>query len=512
MDGNNGPVANPTWYGNIRGMFTDTDIAHMSSQGLDLTSYDNVKNNAGGIYGQVSAGLMPPGEPWSQDQVNTFLNWMINIYPKGTPPPQPVAKMLTTAGGTVASRVRKEISTLSAPELQTLIKAFEGILAKDIADPNSYFIQAGYHWLPAGNLFCQHHVPAYNPWHRAYLLSFENALRSIPGCEDVTLPYWDITQPFPEVLKNAPFDSYTFPKDVGPDPWVKGYVTQRDSYDDIAQSLSQMDVAADITYAMSQTDWDDFHGLFGSGTFGDAPNYAIIQAHDSGHVAIGPTMSRQEVASFDPVFWFFHCNWDRLFWNWQVKMEATTLNGLLTTINREVDPASYNIFTIPVLEASTMNIFNKPPFSFTTLSIIDSINSLGVGYQNPAPQEPAMMPKMKRASLASDKFTVNTDMVNVRVKGLNRLKIPGSFKVHLLRDGEVIASRGFFQPNNVETCENCVNNAVVHFDFRLPLESVRNGKLEVTVEPLDKSFVGDRFPNKLMGNPTVDVRFLVSNE
>ena len=28
-------------------------------------------------------------------------------------------------------------------------------------------------------------------WHRAYLLRFENALRKIPNCENVTLPFWD---------------------------------------------------------------------------------------------------------------------------------------------------------------------------------------------------------------------------------------------------------------------------------------------------------------------------------
>lgn len=85
MNTNPQPVSNPTWYGDIRNMFTQTDIDHMKGQGLDLTSYDEVKNSAGGIYGQVAAGNMPPGAPWTQDQVNTFLNWMTNDYPKGTP-------------------------------------------------------------------------------------------------------------------------------------------------------------------------------------------------------------------------------------------------------------------------------------------------------------------------------------------------------------------------------------------------------------------------------------------
>lgn len=506
---NGDPVANPTWYANIRGMFNPTDVSHMQRQGLDLTSYDDVKNSAGGIYSQVAAGSMPPGAPWSADQVATFLNWISNGYPKGTPPPAPVSAMaLGDSAVTTATRVRKEITALSQPELANFTKAFSAILAKEITDPNSYFVQAGYHWLPAGNLYCQHHVPAYNPWHRAYLLSFENALRSVPGCEDVTLPYWDITTPFPDILKSAPFDSYTLPEDVG-EGYGKGYVTQRYDYATIADNINNVyDVPGDITRAMAQTDWEDFHGYWSG-----APHNTIISAHDGGHVSIGPTMADQSVAAFDPIFWFFHCNWDRLFWNWQTAMEATNLNGLMTTINKQTDPQSYSIFTNPVLESLMMKPFSAAPLNLTTLSIVDSVNSLDVGYENPAGAAVvAMTPKAKTESLASDGFFVRSDLVNVTVQGLDRLKIPGSFSVHLLRDGERIASKGFFQPNEVEKCENCVENAIAHFDFELPLKAVSKGKLEVAVEPLNKSFVGDRFPAKLMGNPTVDVHFLVRNE
>lgn len=505
-NGTNGPVANPTWYGDIRGMFNPIDIAHMGSMNVDLTSYDSVKDISGHIYSMVASSQMPPNNPWTADQVATFLNWMTNGFPKGTPPPQ--AASLLMAEGAAAPRIRKEITEVAndPAELANLISAFNGILAKDITDPNSYFFQAAYHWLP-GPVYCQHHVPSYNPWHRGFLLSFENALRSVPGCEDVTLPYWDITTPFPDVLKSAPFASYTLPEDVG-GGYNQGYVTSRFDYPTIQQNLLKYDVPGDIARAMASTDWEDFHG-FWSG----APYNTIIAAHDSGHNSIGPTMQDPEVASFDPVFWFFHCNWDRLLWNWQTQMQATDLNGLLSTINKQTDAQSYQIFTNQTLAAQEMNPFSSAPLSLTTVSIIDSANSLGVAYQNPAGEgDVAMNTKTKRASLASEKFSVRSDSVNVRVQGLNRLKIPGSFSVHLLKDGKVIASKGFFQPKEVEKCPTCVDNAIIHFDFELPLETVAGGQLEVWVEPADKSIVGDRFPHKLIGNPTVDVHFLVSNE
>jgi hypothetical protein len=115
----------------------------------------------------------------------------------------------------------------------------------------------------------------------------------------------------------------------------------------------------------------------------------------------------------------------------------------------------------------------------------------------------SFLAKTRSAISASQKFTLQTEHVNVRVQGLNRLKILSSFSVHLLKDGKRIASRDFFQPNEVEKCETCVQNAIVYFDFKLPLDVVSNGQLELMVEPADKSFVGDRFPHELMGNPTM---------
>ena len=55
--------------------------------------------------------------------------------------------------------------------------------------------------------------------------------------------------------------------------------------------------------------WEGFHGGFDGAT-----QNTIIMAHDGGHLSIGTTMENQNVAAFDPIFWFFHSNWDRLFW------------------------------------------------------------------------------------------------------------------------------------------------------------------------------------------------------
>jgi tyrosinase len=137
------PVAHPTWYDTIRDMFTATDIAHMSPQGLDLTSYEQVQASAGAIYGQVSTQLMPPGNPWTADMVQTFLNWMSDGYPKGTPAPA-YPKTAAAVQAETVGRIRKDVNSLSDAERDKVKRAFEGMMAKDTSDTNSYFVQAGY--------------------------------------------------------------------------------------------------------------------------------------------------------------------------------------------------------------------------------------------------------------------------------------------------------------------------------------------------------------------------------
>ena len=92
---------------------------------------------------------------------------------------------------------------------------------------------------------------------------------------------------------------------------------------------------------MRQVTWEGFNGFFANADFD-----TLIAGHDYGHNSIGPTMGDQGVAAFDPIFWMFHNNWDRLFWEWQKHNNATTQAGMLSRIAG--DDASYATFTDPV--------------------------------------------------------------------------------------------------------------------------------------------------------------------
>lgn len=112
-----------------------------------------------------------------------------------------------------APRVRKDINTLSQAELDLLIKAFAGIQANEpdlekLDDPNpkDFFTIAGFHGMPFRGAgynnpqwwggYCNHGNVLFPTWHRTYLLCLENALRSVEGCENVSMAYWnELAQP-----------------------------------------------------------------------------------------------------------------------------------------------------------------------------------------------------------------------------------------------------------------------------------------------------------------------------
>jgi tyrosinase len=145
-------------------------------------------------------------------------------------------------------RVRRSIEDLqreydagNRKPLEDLMRAWKGIQEIDPSDPRSYFVLAGYHGEPFRGAgwgssaywggYCNHGNILFPTWHRVYLLKLEDALRSIPGCEEVTLPFWDetsdaslangipwaLTQPMIELDGEPvpnPLYSYRFPLNI----------------------------------------------------------------------------------------------------------------------------------------------------------------------------------------------------------------------------------------------------------------------------------------------------------
>jgi tyrosinase len=115
-------------------------------------------------------------------------------------------------------RVRRSITDLqqayengNTQPLEDLMRAWKGIKDLPPTDPNSFFVIGGLHGEPFRGAgwgsstywggYCNHGNVLFPTWHRAYVLRLEDALRSIPGCENVTQPFWDETSD--DSLKNG---------------------------------------------------------------------------------------------------------------------------------------------------------------------------------------------------------------------------------------------------------------------------------------------------------------------
>jgi hypothetical protein len=62
----------------IRPLFREGDINCMQKAGVELDdpAWMCVPSNARLVYGEVSAGTMPPDAPWATDRVSLFKSWM----------------------------------------------------------------------------------------------------------------------------------------------------------------------------------------------------------------------------------------------------------------------------------------------------------------------------------------------------------------------------------------------------------------------------------------------------
>ncbi|WP_114284962.1 tyrosinase family protein [Candidatus Halocynthiibacter alkanivorans] len=160
------------------------------------------------------------------------------------------------------------------------------------------------------------------PWHRAYLIQFERALRSIDP--DLSVPYWDW---------NAD----------------KGKLIGFSGLMGLAETRT-LGTGASIQPEPGRVPWftspDDFSALtnFGGNYFGFSTELET-GPHNRGHVWIGGDMASMASPN-DPAFWLHHAQIDRIWSMWQANNpgEKAALSGA----DAKLDPwdAEFDIHNI----------------------------------------------------------------------------------------------------------------------------------------------------------------------
>jgi len=161
---------------------------------------------------------------------------------------------------------------------------------------------------------CQSHAGQnanhFLPWHRMYVLFFENIIREVSGRPDFTLPYWNYTSNDPALRGVVP-RGFRLPDDP-----VYGilYRPDRTRLANNGQPIhkNQAGDAMDISTAMAKANYSSSGGVQG-----------FCRAIDSGihgkiHVLVGNryNMGNVPYAARDPLFWVHHANVDRMWASW----------------------------------------------------------------------------------------------------------------------------------------------------------------------------------------------------
>jgi tyrosinase len=169
---------------------------------------------------------------------------------------------------------------------------------------------------------CPHGNWYFLPWHRAYLLTYERAVRQLTGNNDFALPYWDWTadrqmppafvEPTFNGQPNSLFESQrdATPTDSLPDstvgPAIISQILIQSPFETFGTSRP-IDSSGQPQNNLDQS-WIICEHCGTEGTLEATP-------HDLVHVFVGGLMG-QSNSALDPIFMMHHCNLDRIWWMW----------------------------------------------------------------------------------------------------------------------------------------------------------------------------------------------------
>ena len=224
-------------------------------------------------------------------------------------------------------RVRRNIASLASddPVLRTYRRAVTAMMALPASDRRSWYRQAKIH-----NDACAHFNWFFLPWHREYLLRFEDIVREVSGDESFNLPYWDWTsnRQIPASFWRNGSENPLDPKDLdfGPfaaaDPDFGPFLQELGNARAIDRNgLVGNDVDFSLTRLRTRVlQAPSFIDLASpaSTRLDEAVGARFFEStlHGNVHSDIGGQMGAF-FSPLDPIFWLHHANVDRLWTLWQ---------------------------------------------------------------------------------------------------------------------------------------------------------------------------------------------------
>jgi hypothetical protein len=233
--------------------------------------------------------------------------------------------------------LRNNIATLTFTEKSRFYNAVMTLKNTQQGSTNLYDMYVSEHRDAA---FAGHRGPAFFAWHRQFLKSFEDALRSVSGNPYLSLPYWDwsVNQ---SATSSWPFGIDFLGENGQGTNWqvmdgMFAYNTGRWNLN-VRTNLEppylrrqfgpsqhpplSLPTLTDLRTTLEQTPYDT--GPFwdtrsGSGFRNTAEGWIGPGMHNLVHAWVGGSMLPMTSPN-DPVFWLHHCFVDKLWADWQAK-------------------------------------------------------------------------------------------------------------------------------------------------------------------------------------------------
>ncbi len=249
--------------------------------------------------------------------------------------------------------------------------------------------------------------------------------------------------------------------------------------------------------------------------------------HNSIHLAIGGCevpgynrspisgangdMGENDTAGLDPIFFFHHCNIDRVFWIWQKKHGFTDHLEIIpeypgtNTVDNQGPTPGFAPNSWLTLESPLEPFKKLEHWKSTTYTSLDCINiekQLGITYS------PGSLDETDQRMLKQEKKAYDTKVI--KVSRINKAPISGSFMVSafVTMGGEKLhlGTEAVLSRWNSQYCSNCQTHLEVKAFFELPLiegqllQSLNDSAFKnVEVEIQGRTGVlGDNANNKLL--------------
>ena len=225
--------------------------------------------------------------------------------------------------------MRRNVSTLSATDKANYVSAVKALKAKAIAPPTGYSATNVYDWYVethATGAALYHQTSWFLPWHRQFLMDFEEEISEILGGINFSMPYWSWADDFDQKLGwqgsvwSQDFMGYPAPGSTTPQGALKDWTVWPGNTNPLVRrgnpQLSRIPNSAEVWKALSVFNYDQEPWSTFSDPLNSFRRY-LEQLHGLIHGWVGGTMGMMATSPNDPVFYLHHCNVDRLWAQWQ---------------------------------------------------------------------------------------------------------------------------------------------------------------------------------------------------